>query len=190
MSKPQFIGITLVVIAVVLFALYKKDMNKSPSTKQDTIVVGAGISGLSAAKKLTTQGARVVVLEAKDYVGGRIKSEKTPYGTLELGASWIHGDKGNPLTEIIKSNGGVLVPTNWKTSVVYKNGKRVEVDEDAIDEFGDFLERIKVESKKDISLQQAWEHFAKANKNAYTKEELRDLYHLLSVDIKLKLEKV
>ncbi len=36
------------------------------------VVVGAGIAGLSAAKSLANEGAAVVVLEARDHIGGRI----------------------------------------------------------------------------------------------------------------------
>ena len=38
----------------------------------DTIVVGAGVAGLTAARLLTRAGQRVVVLEARDRVGGRV----------------------------------------------------------------------------------------------------------------------
>jgi phytoene dehydrogenase-like protein len=38
----------------------------------DTIVVGAGVAGLSAARLLTDAGRRVVVLEARDRIGGRV----------------------------------------------------------------------------------------------------------------------
>lgn len=50
------------------------------------IVVGAGVSGLHAAQLLTAQGHRVTVIEARDRVGGRLRS--TDDG-LDLGASWF-----------------------------------------------------------------------------------------------------
>jgi len=57
----------------------------------DTIIVGAGIAGLSAASTLKKNGVRdIVILEAADRIGGRVWTED-PWGTkLELGASWIH----------------------------------------------------------------------------------------------------
>ncbi|MEV7283275.1 NAD(P)/FAD-dependent oxidoreductase [Streptomyces sp. NPDC093252] len=70
-----------------------------PSGHLDTVVIGAGIAGLTAARLLTAAGLRVTVLEARDRTGGRTWTETGPGGrTLDLGASWIHGVDGNPLT--------------------------------------------------------------------------------------------
>lgn len=50
------------------------------ATDYDVLVVGAGISGLAAAYALHQRGARVVVVEARNEVGGSIRSEVTPEG--------------------------------------------------------------------------------------------------------------
>lgn len=58
----------------------------------DVIVLGAGMSGLAAARALAQAGQRVLVLEARERVGGRILTEKTASGALvEHGAEFIHG---------------------------------------------------------------------------------------------------
>jgi monoamine oxidase len=59
----------------------------------DVIVVGAGAAGLAAASRLTEDGYDVVVLEARDRIGGRVFTER-PHGLtacIELGAEFIHG---------------------------------------------------------------------------------------------------
>ncbi|WP_059008374.1 flavin monoamine oxidase family protein [Streptomyces specialis] len=66
-----------------------------------TVVVGAGAAGLGAARLLADAGRDVVVLEARDRVGGRVHTDRTWEGVpVDLGASWIHGVRGNPLTEL------------------------------------------------------------------------------------------
>ncbi len=64
----------------------------------DTIVVGAGVAGLTAARLLRDAGRRVVVLEARDRIGGRVHTDRTG-ATTDLGASWIHGIADSPVAE-------------------------------------------------------------------------------------------
>jgi monoamine oxidase len=67
------------------------------ASEYDTIVIGAGVAGLAAARILARGGASVAVLEARDRVGGRVHTVKAPAeGTsaaipVELGAEFIHG---------------------------------------------------------------------------------------------------
>jgi monoamine oxidase len=59
----------------------------------DVVVIGAGISGLAAARTLAEKGVRVSLIEARDRVGGRIYTLPAADGSLplELGAEFIHG---------------------------------------------------------------------------------------------------
>jgi len=63
----------------------------------DAIVIGAGVAGLTAARLLANAGRRVVVLEARDRVGGRVWTDRTDGLVTDLGASWIHGVTANPV---------------------------------------------------------------------------------------------
>ncbi|KAK8861483.1 hypothetical protein IAR55_002304 [Kwoniella newhampshirensis] len=78
----------------------------STSTRYDTIIVGAGWSGAVAAKELTAKGRSVLVLEARDRVGGRAKTYLGGGAKIDVGCSWIHGYKeGNPTKKLAKSLG-------------------------------------------------------------------------------------
>ncbi len=58
-----------------------------------TVVIGAGIAGLTAAHELHHSGEAVTVLEARDRVGGRVWTDRAFAGIpVEFGAVFIHGD--------------------------------------------------------------------------------------------------
>jgi monoamine oxidase len=59
----------------------------------DVVVIGAGAAGLAAAKRLGASGRRVLILEARDRVGGRIDTRREPGWPVpvEAGAEFVHG---------------------------------------------------------------------------------------------------
>lgn len=73
----------------------------------DVVVVGAGAAGLAAATALDAAGKRVIVLEARRRVGGRIFTRRARGVPLpiELGAEFVHGDA--PVTRRLLRRGGI-----------------------------------------------------------------------------------
>ena len=69
------------------------------------LVIGAGISGLTAAKGLKEKGFEVSILESQDKVGGRLRSNRSLGIAFDEGASWIHGTQGNPITALSQTAG-------------------------------------------------------------------------------------
>jgi monoamine oxidase len=69
----------------------------------EVIVVGAGASGLAAARYLSQRSVRVTILEARQRLGGRILTVRVPCttGPVELGAEFVHGEPAQTL-EIIR----------------------------------------------------------------------------------------
>ena len=91
---------------------------------EPVIIVGAGISGLAAAAELGAKGfADVVILEARDRIGGRIWTDTIGGDVpIDLGASWIHGVKGNPISTIASDNRITTSPTDYDNDVVHFHG--------------------------------------------------------------------
>ncbi|HEY5257031.1 MAG TPA: NAD(P)/FAD-dependent oxidoreductase [Candidatus Baltobacteraceae bacterium] len=81
--------------------------------KADVVVVGAGAAGLAAARVLAQQSFDVVVVEARDRVGGRILSVPAPDGSppMELGAEFIHGP-AEETRALLARSGGVALETD------------------------------------------------------------------------------
>jgi len=63
----------------------------------DVVIVGAGISGLAAARECSQNGLKVLVLEARDRLGGRIHTDRSKGFPVELGAGWLHDFVHNPV---------------------------------------------------------------------------------------------
>ncbi len=62
-------------------------------TRYDTIVIGAGAAGLAAARQLQDQQQQVLILEARDRIGGRVHTDyDLADHPIELGAEFIHGE--------------------------------------------------------------------------------------------------
>jgi phytoene dehydrogenase-like protein len=65
------------------------------------IVIGAGVAGLAAARRLTREGFAVTVLEGRNRIGGRVWTDVIDGVPMDVGAGWIHGpDGGNPIATL------------------------------------------------------------------------------------------
>ncbi len=73
-----------------------------PPTIGSCIIVGAGLSGLVAARTLQDSGTRVTVLEAEDKVGGRMRTDRVGGGVFDHGAQFFTA-RGDRFAEIIEA---------------------------------------------------------------------------------------
>lgn len=92
----------------------------------DVIVIGAGMAGIACARELRQVGYEVIVLEARERIGGRILTDRTQFGVpVDLGAAWIHGVIGNPLTRMVADAGIRTARTEWEWLAIYAQQKRL-----------------------------------------------------------------
>ncbi len=91
------------------------------------LVIGAGMAGLCAARELAEAGRQVLVLEARDRVGGRILTLREQGEILELGAEFVHG-RPPELWELIREAGLETYALDGQ-NVCHRNGKLKKCDE-------------------------------------------------------------
>ncbi|WP_157007554.1 flavin monoamine oxidase family protein [Agromyces laixinhei] len=86
----------------------------------DVVIVGAGASGLTAATRLKDAGRSVVVLEARDRVGGRLWTDDVDGAMLEIGGQWVSPDQD----ALIETLGDLGLETYSR----YRDGENVYID--------------------------------------------------------------
>lgn len=94
---------------------------KNPPARPQVLVIGAGIAGLAAARSLHDQGHTVTVLEARPRMGGRVWTDRTTWPDLpvDLGASWIHGVRGNPIADLAVAAAIPTAATDYDNNQIY-----------------------------------------------------------------------
>ncbi len=93
------------------------------SSDADVIVIGAGLAGLTTAHLLTKTGVDVIVLEAKDRVGGRLLNQTVGGAVVDAGASWV-GPPQHEVLSLIKELGLDTFPQHDGRHILMWNGQR------------------------------------------------------------------
>ncbi|OWR48569.1 peroxisomal N1-acetyl-spermine/spermidine oxidase, partial [Danaus plexippus plexippus] len=114
--------------SVLLFHIYlqklKLKRHNKVNQKYDTIVIGLGSAGATAASTLAKAGKRVLALEAQDRVGGRVHTVQFGDGVVELGAEWLHGTHPSIVYEDVQRNNISLVPQEFYLMTYKSDGTR------------------------------------------------------------------
>jgi monoamine oxidase len=136
----------------------------------DVIIIGAGMAGLSAAAKLREDGiTNTLVLEAQDYIGGRVKTTTEWDAPTALGAEFIHGDKTVTAT-IARQLGLEMIPAGGKRRLVSKNGDALSPRQEK--QYYDVLDYVSENGANGLAISQLIED------NPYPQDEIvKQLVH-------------
>ncbi len=106
----------------------------------DVAVIGGGVAGLTAARILAATGLKVVVLEARGRVGGRILTRRPIEGPMiELGAGFVHGDN-ELLWELVQESGIQTESSELGQWVVER--KKLREENDLWERLGEVMKKI------------------------------------------------
>nr|WP_255570869.1 FAD-dependent oxidoreductase [Cohnella sp. CFH 77786] len=147
------------------------DGNKKEETSSgnaEVLVIGAGIAGLAAARELRSAGYKVVILEGRDRIGGRLWTDRScPDFPFDRGASWIHGIRGNPIADMAKHWNIAGVPFDYDSKALYGSDGTLLSDEEIdriyerFDGLMTYLEDIRegLEEDSRMSMKQAFDRW-------------------------------
>jgi monoamine oxidase len=133
--------------------------------KCDVVVVGAGMAGLTAARELKKKGLEVIVLEARDRVGGRTWSKTLDNGvTIDVGGQWVAPTQARVHALIEEFNVGIFKTFTAGDSIALMDGQTVRyqgtipsLDEESDRDIGQCLEKLEALAAS-IPLEAPWEH--------------------------------
>jgi len=113
-------------------------------TSVDVAVIGAGASGIAAARRLQHAGVTHVVLEARDRLAGRAHSVWAEGYALDLGCGWLHSADENPLVDLALSERFTIdeTPPPWGQPPAFGLGLSVKEQTEFRSAFAAFDERI------------------------------------------------
>ncbi|XP_063534467.1 lysine-specific histone demethylase 1A [Cydia strobilella] len=170
-----------------------------PKGKQrpKVIIIGAGVSGLAAARQLQSFGCEVVILEGRDRVGGRVVTyRKGPY-VADLGAMVVTGLGGNPVTTLSVQMNMELHKIKQKCPLYEATGNQVPKHKDEMveREFNRLLDATSYLSHQvdfnyyndtPVSLGQALEWVIKLQQKNVKHKQIQQLKAVITLQEKLK----
>ena len=126
-SRRSFLFLLLSLTSTSYISLFSKKAEAKNLKGIKVIVVGSGISGLAAAKRMKSQGAIVTILEAKNRIGGRLYTDYELGAPFEVGAGWIHGPSNrNPVKKLAnKINAETFITDDSNYELYDQNGEWV-----------------------------------------------------------------
>jgi monoamine oxidase len=116
----------------------------------DVVVIGAGAAGLAAARSLAARSLRVIIVEARDRVGGRVWWQPSPQRSVatELGAEFIHGEAPETMA-LLRAVETATVDTDGE-SWMLRDGRLQRTDNDFIESAGIFVKTLDLPADESV----------------------------------------
>ncbi|KAH8554008.1 hypothetical protein BGW37DRAFT_483150 [Umbelopsis sp. PMI_123] len=128
-------------ITGILFFLSPRE-SYSEVRHSRVIILGAGASGIAAARQLQANNINdFVIIDALPFVGGRVQNVTFGGAQVELGANWIYGHDDNPIHRLAVEHGLRTVPSD-KSNVTYFDHTGIRMVEKEEKEFNKALKAI------------------------------------------------
>ena len=179
MKRNDFIKILGLSGAATLLSSHTS--HKEEDDKEiNVIVIGAGISGIAAAKELQQAGVKVQIIEARERIGGRIHTVDFADSKIELGAGFVKGARNNKITQLVdKHELEIIIADQHKIDVYDSEGTHIdkEVIEDTFDLAHSYLSKSYRYGHKhsfDISMAKAIHHTIKRKRLSEEKRKQLD----------------
>ena len=127
--RVQLVSFKMLCRGIFLFYLITETIASCapPQSYKRIVIVGSGASGIAAATKLMLNGFHnVQILEAENRIGGRVNTVKFDDYLVDLGAQWIHGEKGNVVYEIVANMNLTDHSDPYKEEVFTSSGELID----------------------------------------------------------------
>ncbi|GAA2683283.1 MULTISPECIES: NAD(P)/FAD-dependent oxidoreductase [Actinosynnema] len=142
-------GLAATAVAAGAPALLPARASAARRTTHDVVVVGAGFAGATAARELARKGLRVLVLEARGRVGGRVWTSEFEGARIELGGNWVDPMQTTVWREIEQQGVGMLADQGAERVVFPSgNGFGFLAPEEAFGRQGELLARFAERSRE------------------------------------------
>jgi monoamine oxidase len=127
--------------------------------ESDVVIIGAGAAGLAAARALADAGRSVLVLEARDRVGGRVWTRHEPHTAtpIELGAEFIHGQIPQTF-RLLQEAGQSALAVQGGGHWTLLHGKLQQHTSDLFDEVQNAMKAANLLGEPDIPFQEFLDH--------------------------------
>jgi monoamine oxidase len=152
MKRRDFLQQSLILGTGAALLPYHQLLARSAEQGVKVLIIGAGMSGLAAAKSLVAAGADVTILEGQNRAGGRVWTNRVDGIPMDMGAGWIHGPEGdNPITPLARAANARTYETDDASLKIYSSADGSEIDEEMAqtrftESYEPLLERITEEA--------------------------------------------